>query len=776
MELSEQKRLARWNKGFRLFVVLLLTGLSYNLPFMSITSALDQSWIYGFNVFGEMGLKAGQDYMFTYGPLGFLAFTMNVPGTSNMVFSLAFWALIQVLFLYLLLQLVFFDKSFNIKTSNLMLFALLLISAMTLSSDYYLRFLVMFLLALSWFSRDKLKYYLLTCLLVSVLLFIKFSTALTAISAIVIYLIVMFFKNRKMFFKLFGLSFIIPVLFVAGYLIYNPSLAGLMGYLKSAAEISSGYISAMSLNLNNLSLVLAIIVGVSYIVLQIYMFFLNKDFALFMLLFAGSFFMGFKHGFVRADAHHALFFIAFMTNISIMLLFIDLKQIRDDLKQRFVTKKRFSVVLCAAVLVVLFAPIIKLDVPARKVINIFNQKLSKVSSMLHPLSENSPLPEDFLEIIGQEKVNVYPEQLSLGAYNDLNLSPMPVIQSYSAYTPYLDDTTAAYYANDETAPQYIIFNINSIDFRLPLIEAPKTWEAIYSHYAAVAYTDNYMLLERISEAFVPELVQATAKTYGKTDEIDILEDKNPVRISVNMELNGLGKLAKIFFRISEVYMTAYTDDTVTAYGRIIPDNLSQGVMVSSLPTDMLDGVMMINGSDSFADVTSIQFSGPGLKYYKNEISIQMATQTNAKADYDLPSGIYSTANLTEDPIAGRTSSEEARPSAVLLINGKIPSENIQVSGDDELTVLGWVGEKTNKLEGLWVYLRIDDTFYRLNTASGPLLASTGKGETSYRYRGVSGKVALDGLASEDHELSIVFISNADAGYFESEEKIIIHVQ
>lgn len=51
------------------------------------------------------------------------------------------------------------------------------------------------------------------------------------------------------------------------------------------------------------------------------------------------------------------------------------------------------------------------------------------------------LPATILEIIGEETITVLPTELSIGAYNDINMVVMPSVQSYNAYTANLDRKT-----------------------------------------------------------------------------------------------------------------------------------------------------------------------------------------------------------------------------------------------------------------------------------------------------------------------------------------------
>jgi hypothetical protein len=74
--------------------------------------------------------------------------------------------------------------------------------------------------------------------------------------------------------------------------------------------------------------------------------------------------------------------------------------------------------------------------------------------------------------------------------------PEPVLQAYSAYTPYLDDLDAAFLAS-RRAPELILYRPISTSGFDPAWEPPAATEALYCHYAQMLTAGYWALLRRV---------------------------------------------------------------------------------------------------------------------------------------------------------------------------------------------------------------------------------------------------------------------------------------
>jgi len=98
------------------------------------------------------------------------------------------------------------------------------------------------------------------------------------------------------------------------------------------------------------------------------------------------------------------------------------------------------------------------------------------------------------------------------AYPQLHWDPLPVLQSYSAYTSYLDDLDASFLSSAR-APQRLLYRPATIDLRDAFWDPPAAIEAMYCHYEQVGVSQQSEVLARVpdrcGQAKVIGVVKAT---------------------------------------------------------------------------------------------------------------------------------------------------------------------------------------------------------------------------------------------------------------------------
>lgn len=107
-----------------------------------------------------------------------------------------------------------------------------------------------------------------------------------------------------------------------------------------------------------------------------------------------------------------------------------------------------------------------------------------------------------LNALGDRPVHIDPWEISVAWAYGLNWHPLPVIQSYSAYTPRLDRLNARALSMPG-GPAMILRrrgavagSLNSIDGRFPGWESPAAMRAMLCNYRPVRTTSRWQLLER----------------------------------------------------------------------------------------------------------------------------------------------------------------------------------------------------------------------------------------------------------------------------------------
>ena len=119
-----------------------------------------------------------------------------------------------------------------------------------------------------------------------------------------------------------------------------------------------------------------------------------------------------------------------------------------------------------------------------------------------PAMDEVRLGRRVLNRIGTRTVDVYPWNLALIHANRLAWAPRPVLQSYIAYTPWLDAQNAAHLASPR-APAFMLWEVNkqlgpimSIDLRYLLSDEPRTMMEVVRRYRLCDAGKKVALLRR----------------------------------------------------------------------------------------------------------------------------------------------------------------------------------------------------------------------------------------------------------------------------------------
>ena len=92
-------------------------------------------------------------------------------------------------------------------------------------------------------------------------------------------------------------------------------------------------------------------------------------------------------------------------------------------------------------------------------------------------------------------------------------------------------------------------------------------------------------------------------------------------MNINLRLNFLGKLAKIFFSIPRLDMELNFSDGRTITGRVLPEVLSNNILISHVPTEENSFIEIMSGDLNINRVKSFRLTGAGLKYFDNSMEV-----------------------------------------------------------------------------------------------------------------------------------------------------------
>jgi hypothetical protein len=190
-----------------------------------------------------------------------------------------------------------------------------------------------------------------------------------------------------------------------------------------------------------------------------------------------------------------------------------------------------------------------------------------------------PLDEVTFNAITGRRIAVDPWEISIAFGYRTGWNPLPVIQSYTAYTASLDQRNADRLADAEKGPERILrHSLTAIDGHNPVWESPAAIRAMLCHYRQITdATGDWQVLER------------TANRCGAPREISRVETRlgQPVKVPpapagqlLYVDIDGFGpgpleKLRKLVYRA--VTRTVVLDGTRSIV--ISPETVGDGLLL-----------------------------------------------------------------------------------------------------------------------------------------------------------------------------------------------------
>jgi hypothetical protein len=147
------------------------------------------------------------------------------------------------------------------------------------------------------------------------------------------------------------------------------------------------------------------------------------------------------------------------------------------------------------------------------------------------------------------------DALSFG-YPQLRWRPEPVLQSYSAYTPYLDGLDASFLASPR-APQRILYQALALDGRGPFWDPPATMVAMYCHYRQLYVSGPWQVLGRVPDRCGGARVVGRAfARFGQPIDVPV-EPGDLVLASFSLSSPVLARAEGLFLKPPPVRVTTW---------------------------------------------------------------------------------------------------------------------------------------------------------------------------------------------------------------------------
>ena len=619
MHQSDAKRHSNLSKLVGIIWLVIVSILSLPLGGMIPSPGIENSWIIGLNMAFSRGMQLGKDVVFTFGPLGFM-YLPNFCNINNWLMAYIGGLLVHfvlVLSAFLLLSKIAKSSLVFVISSGLLIFILPF-----LTIDYKLLVIALLLLSSvttfqSVSKRTWLKIGAMS-LCLAVASTIKFNAAISSIGIIVTVIIIFAYRRE---FAVPGITVLCYLsAYVGIWIAAGQHITGLFAYLRNSMEISSGYNYAMMLDGGKTQLAAGAAGICLFYLIFVYGFIKSKHgMMVLMLPFLVLAFMTFKTSFVRQDRGHVFVFFAIMLFVFGLMYLV----YRYDFGRPM---RILLLILCGVTgfFTVTQNTHISQSIPQRlrsnwlslKVLangSSYRQNLLKDVKLL--LRDQFRLMPELIEYIGDKRIDIIPWDINLLWAHDMNWSPRPIFQSYSAYTKALDLLNAGFY--EKKRPDLLLYTIKTIDNRYAVFDEPATFREILLGYRPLF---GGTLLEKKNGhiTFERHVISSTEAEIG--EEIPITQTDGYLFASVRIKYSLSGSIATIFYKGDEMLVHLATDKEIYKH-RFIPSTAENGIFLSSYITDKQDLLNVYNDIPG-KTVRSLRFTTEKKWFYKDKIQIE----------------------------------------------------------------------------------------------------------------------------------------------------------
>jgi hypothetical protein len=616
------------------------------------TKGLDPSWCIALKVAIEDKFRFGQNFLFTYGPLGFLNTGYIPNGFIYQLVAFVVHLLIQVGFVVLIIEIV--KKSVSKEIT--LFFAGLCFFPYRFVGDLSFSLLILQVGFLLLFLHNKKNYSLgIVSIITIIAFFIKLNLSLA--------MLVIWFGSLLFF----GLMRYLTIKFAFGFAIFTVVLllslahvlqTDLMTYLLSGIKLIDGYIDAQAVmnDITGIRLVLALstLLIVAFLFLWIcwdYLPFKRNnneivaDRYYVVCLIAMSLFLSYKQSFASLSSTNLYgFFLFFPVMMGLILL------VENSKKLRF---KIIIIVLCGFLFrntlhwywsdktfdgyIFSVLPTAKKDSENwqfRKSnwegIKTFINSSSAMSFFVNAFEEKTityakedaidrSLPIEVIDSLKKGTVDILPWEISYIMVNKLKYNPRPIVQTYQAYSGYLDSLNAHKYES-LTAPDYLLYQELPYREQYFFFYEGLTKKAILKNFEYQSFLkvkqekgtfDTLLIFKKLEKPRKEIIISKKAKPIATFSKLLLPPTQNILFVKWNLKYSWLGQMSKILFQPPYLFGVFEYSDGSSERFRLAPNVMNGGVIANKRVRNNAEAFTFFStqGSENIS-ITSIKLESP----------------------------------------------------------------------------------------------------------------------------------------------------------------------
>jgi hypothetical protein len=600
---------------------------------------IDASWHESLVMAIDKGFVFGRDFIFNYGPLGYL-------NTGLIPKSVSIWVLVAAEVFTLLNYLIIIKFCFQKAGNNWWIVAissLLILIPWGFISDTSFTFFYFFIFWLLYALRTHNVAALFIAVIISVLIFyVKVNLSIIVYglfaTSLVYFCLIKAFTLRTLvvcwvsqILLTYALSFILNV--------------DIPAYLGASIKIIDAYQDAMAAMLLSTKELISLLFFEILIVLVVLAFVfktfspnIQKNFEgiYLYLLISFAWFLGFKQAQTAVGAYNIFGFFLLMPPLAALIYLF------TENSNKVLAGRMFVTILCLQLLatqlirfyigektlkgyLLTFPPtnisqkITEKSFSIRHLFEILEQKnpvnyLKRLFSYEYDDNfKNSPvqLPKELMTKVGDSSIDIVPHQISHVYFNRLNYNPRPIIQSYQANSNWLMKKNGEKYLSI-TAPEFVLFRIEAFREQNPFWVETDLSEALLRNYTLTDTTiiqkDTFSLFHRNKVLKSLTYSDLPSLEFKLNEDIQIPKSANPIRFSAKINYSAIGKLARLLFQPPYLYCSVTYENGLQENFRVINKILRGGVFINQKVTTQIEACnFFLNKGVDNQRVTKIRF-------------------------------------------------------------------------------------------------------------------------------------------------------------------------
>lgn len=516
-----------------IFIVCAVIYIPFSPTFPYGADVLDGGWVFALNQAVGQHLIFGKNIIFTFGPYASLYTREYNPDTAHIMFFGT--SLMAIAFAFVLLCL-------SKHSSKIVALILAFLVALSPSDTQFiaLSFAVLAFICQLAERYNPSAFEKITLLLIALALgMFPLIKATFGICAIVVFCFAMLLLiNRRKFKTAFCAAILLAGWVAFLWVEAGQPLRDLPHFFIAQLPVITGYSAAMSIFSSWLQVPFFVCFGFFVWFFGNQKLHIKNDAKLALALGSALIlFLAFKEGLVRDDLHRLTAGGMLAASGVIFLL---------------ANKTKSSLIACVVGVIGFFA----FNFPHFNMYVFHNNERGMVSILKNPgiykveydasvqaIRSSQPLPA----LSGTTDIYSWGQSSLLAA--GLEWDPRPIFQSYSAYTPVLEEENKHHLIGAE-APKNIFFALQTIDYRLPSLEDGASWPLLLANYQFKGFYENgnVALLERRVNP-LPIKTSLILSSSFKTNTLIKLPQNLPIAwAEITIHPNLLGRVAGALFK------------------------------------------------------------------------------------------------------------------------------------------------------------------------------------------------------------------------------------